>query len=732
MKVLKMKDNSKKQKSKREKKSKEANIKKNRVTLGDRIVNNCTFTAIRLGMISVMPLMVIGSFALMFMSLPIPIYQKFINGLFGGIIVEILDFVYSGIFGFFAVILAVSTSVNYAMAKQKQRKESIHMGDIIVLTLITIAALAGTLGIQYENFDVEQFGNLNTFIALFVALVSSKLYFAIKKTQWFRFREKGTLNDNVYTSAIEGIVPAIIIIGLFIAIRWLFIGVFSVDTIQALLEKWANELVMAVDHNFGEGLAVLLLTHIMWLFGIHGNNVLDPIVEQNFVQISGDIFNKTFQDTFVIIGGCGTVLSLIIAILLFARKQNVKNIAKLATSSVIFNISEIVVFGLPVILNPVFIVPFICLPIFNYVVAYGAMYFELVPKVVNEVEWTTPIILNAYQATGSWRAIVLQLFCIGVGVIVYKPFVALFEKQSDKRFAQDVKLLVEALQRDEDENRVVMYTEQQDSLGNIARMLAMDLEEAISRQQLFLMYQPQVNAKEVCVGAEALLRWDHPIAGFIYPPLIIQLAREMNILHRVEEFIMDRACSAIKRIEHEIDSDFKISINLTNGSLEWDGFENALAKAVEKYNVPNNKLWLEITERDAISSSIDTIEKIKSIKNKGHKFLIDDFGMGHTSLLYLQTNQFDVLKLDGILTRDILENKRNSEIIASIAHLSKSLKFDIIAEYVGTREQRDELAEIGCYAFQGNLYSKPLFLDDLVVWMKEHTEETYNEDVSDI
>lgn len=708
MKVLKMKENKEKQK---------------KISITDKIESNCTFTAIRQGMISVIPLVVVGSFALMLMSLPIPVYQRFINGVFNGIIVELLDFVYSGIFDFFAVILAVATSINYALAKQRQRKEPVQTGDIVVLALITLVSLAGTLGIQYGTFKISDLSNLNTFIAMFVALVSGKLFFFLKKTKLFKFTTKGTINNSVYTSAIEGIAPSILIISSFVAIRWMFIGVFGVNSIQELLESSANELILSVDYNFGEGLAVLLLVHILWFFGIHGNNVLDPIVERNFTEVGTEIYSKTFQDTFVILGGCGAVLCLVVAILLFAKKKNVKNIGVLASSSVIFNISEIIVFGMPVILNPIFVLPFICIPIFNYVLCYGAMYFDIVPKVVNEVEWTTPIFLNAYQATGSWKAVVLQLICFSLNVLAYKPFVKKFEMQTDKRYAEDVLALVEMMKIDEESNRDEIYTERQDEFGNVARMLAQELEEAIEQKQLFLVYQPQVNAKEICVGAEALLRWKHPVVGFIYPPLIIQLAREKGILHKIEELIMDRACSAIKSIEHQIDVDFKISINLTNGSLEWEGFEAALAKYVSKYNVPNNKLWLEITERDAISSSIDTIEKIKSIKSKGHKFLIDDFGMGHTSLLYLQTNQFDVLKLDGILTRDILENKRNSQIISSIAHLGKSLQFDIIAEYVGTREQRDELAELGCYAFQGNLYSQPISLDELIVWMKEHSEE---------
>jgi len=693
----------------------------NKKSFLDRIEGNCSFTAIRHGMISIIPLMVIASIALMIISLPIPAYQDFINGIFDGKVVELLDFIYSGVFDAFAIILAVATSISYSIKKQKQMQQPINISDILVLTLITLASLVATLGIQYEDFSVSMLSNLNTITALFVSLVSAKMFYGIKKIKFFKYINRGTVNDNIYTGAIEGLIPAIVIIGFFSVFRLLFEFVFNVDSLQELFVIAANNMLNAVDNNFGEGLVIIFMTHIMWFFGIHGNNVLQPIVENKYTDISASIYTKTFQDSFVIIGGCGTVLCLVLAILIFSRKKNIRNIASLASSTVIFNISEIVAFGLPVILNPTFLVPFLCLPIFNYLVSYATVYLDLVPNVTNQVEWATPIILNAYQATGSWRGILLQIALITVGTLVYKPFVDLFEKQNDKRFSEDVKELVELLKRDEENNKEVVYTELQDEYGNIARLLANELEEAVEKKELFLVYQPQVDANDICVGGEALIRWKHPLADYIYPPLIIKLAREKGFLYKVEKFIIESACKDIHRIEEEVDVDFKISVNLTNGSLEWDGLEECIARNVSKYDVPNNRLWLEITERDAISSSVDTIEKIQNLKNKGHKFLIDDFGMGHTSLLYLQTNQFDVLKLDGILTKDILENKRNSKIVEVIAQLGSSLKVDIIAEYVTTREQRDELVEMGCYAFQGNLYSVPIKIDEFIVWMKEHS-----------
>ena len=167
-----------------------------------------------------------------------------------------------------------------------------------------------------------------------------------------------------------------------------------------------------------------------------------------------------------------------------------------------------------------------------------------------------------------------------------------------------------------------------------------------------------------------------------------------------------------------------MSVNLTNESLEWDGIEACIENVVQKYQFPNVQLGLEITEQDALSSSIDITKKIEALKAKGHRFLIDDFGMGHTSLVYLQTKYFNIVKLDGSLTRDVIHNETNRDIIASIVYLGRSLKFKIIAEYVENEAQRDELKKLGCDAFQGYLYSKPIKLDELMSWIKGSGHES--------
>ena len=695
-------------------------IKKVLMQITDKMENSCVLGAIRQGMIMMIPLLVVGYLSAMLVNLPISAYQSFMHHLLGGRVEEFFLCLYSCVNRFFSVFLAAAVSVGYSIMMRRKKGVNESTGSIIILVIITLAAFAGYSGIQYDDFSVDKFSNMHTFSALLVALISSVAYYALKGRGLFRMiGQHGMNTDSVYIAAIEGIGPAVIIIGFFSLLHQLFNVCFGVDGIQELMEQIFNYLLTPIKNGLGSGLIVIFLTHGLWFLGFHGHNMLDTVIKQHFTDVTAGIFSKTMQDVFVLLGGAGAMLCLVTAILLFARKKDVRHLAFMAAPTVIFNISEIALFGIPVIFNPIFLVPFILVPIANFLITYGAIYSGIVPHIVNEVDWTTPILLSGYQATGSWRGAVLQVVCLTAGVLIYRPFVQIYEEQSRLRIARDVKRLVEEMQREEENNSIGILTKREDNLGYVARVLASELAEAVRNKELFMMYQPQVNCDGECIGVEALIRWNHPELGFIYPPLIIQLAKEAHILHKLEQFIFDEAAGAVTQMKPETSSEFKVSVNITNESLEWDGIEQCIADVVEKYHIPNEWFCLEITEQDALSTSIDIADKIKNLKAKGHKFLIDDFGMGHTSLMYLQTGYFNAVKLDVSLTRDVLDNERNSDIIGSIVYLSRSLDFKIIAEYVETGEQRDELERLGCHVFQGYLYSKPLKLEDLLVWMKQ-------------
>lgn len=685
--------------------------------ISDYFDNNILFKSVRQGMVMMIPLLVSNAVALMLSSIPFSGYQEFLKNLWNGRIAAFLGLIRSASEGALAIGLVLTTCFSYAMQREKSR------ADAVTVMLVAVVSLIGFSGIEQGNVSVEALGGHNTFAALFIALGCSVLFFKIRDTKFFRIRWRGIGADACYAETVSGVIPALLVVAFFVILHQVFVAVFHVDSLQKILELVVRKVIAPTENDIPAAIFILLLVHGMWLVGIHGSYVLGSVIYENFGVISEEaVYNKTFQDVFVCMGGTGSLLCLVVAILLFSKKGNIKNIAKLSFPTVIFNISEIISFGLPVILNPIFAIPYLLVPLVMCVISYVAIYTGIVPHVVSEVEWTTPVFLSGYLATGSVAGSILQAVCLVIGILIYLPFLRLFEKQRERQMVKNVKELTDELQRQEEVNAIMPLTERKDMLGGTAKVLAEDLKDAIRDRKLFFLYQPQMNAEGECIGAEALIRWIHPIAGFIYPPLIIQLAREEKLLHDIEAYMFDEAAHTISEIEKEIHTEFKISVNITNESLLWEDLEYCIADKVSKYHITSKRLWLEITEQDALISSREVLDKMRRLKEQGHKFLIDDFGMGHTSLLYLQTNYFSVVKLDGSLTKDVLKNDRDKEIIAAITELGRSLHFDTIAEYVETEEQKDLLLAIGCDAFQGYYYSRPIPMAELILWMRQHQE----------
>jgi EAL domain-containing protein (putative c-di-GMP-specific phosphodiesterase class I) len=157
-----------------------------------------------------------------------------------------------------------------------------------------------------------------------------------------------------------------------------------------------------------------------------------------------------------------------------------------------------------------------------------------------------------------------------------------------------------------------------------------------------------------------------------------------------------------------------LSVNVTVTTLYDKRFVSFLQTLAQRYSLKPGNICIEITEETELVTTEETGRLLKQIKSFGYTFALDDFSMGHTSLQYLQHNQFDLVKLDGNLVKSILTNDRTREIISSIVYLSKSLDFKVLAEFVETAEQRDALERIGCLLYQGYLFSPAIDKESLI------------------
>ena len=683
--------------------------------------NNIFLTVVRRGLTMIIPFVLVGGISCALINLPFVDYSSDFVQKYFGILIKILTSVYNGTFGLFSLAMVISFSLSFGMEKNET------VDKVAMYLMVALAAYGAQLGVGTNHFDMESIGTKGSFSAIFIALVSCYLYEKLKKSSLFTMRKYTMGMESICASALAAFLPMIIIVAIVMAFAQVLYMCFDVYSLHELFSKLSCALFDNLSNSFGSGLLYTFKLHLLWLLGFHGSHLLEPVAQTTFANATGaSLFSKSFFDTYVVMGGCGTTICVLIILIFFYRKDRLGNLAKISAPMTIFNLNEVLNFGVPIILNPIMGIPFILTPIACYCIAYGATAIGLVPRLVTEVPWSTPIIISGYVATDSIRGALLQIVCIVVGICIYFPFLRIHKRMQEVYAKEKIKMLVTELQEKEQENEKPMFITRADSLGLISRMLVEDLKVAINQDKLYMLYQPQVDAEGRCIGGEALLRWKHPLYGMIFPPLMIYLAKEGELLPALEEKIFDMAGAAIKKTSEEYGEDFKISVNITAKSLLWD-VESCIDASLKKYDIPAERMWIEMTEQDVMSNADMVIEKLKRLDAKGHTLLIDDFGMGHTSLMYLQHDFFRVVKLDGSLVKNITDNVTNQKIVASVVELGRELGVEIISEYVETEQHRDKLYELGCHWYQGYLYSKPIPLDEFIGFINKYNKESKEE-----
>jgi diguanylate cyclase (GGDEF)-like protein len=238
--------------------------------------------------------------------------------------------------------------------------------------------------------------------------------------------------------------------------------------------------------------------------------------------------------------------------------------------------------------------------------------------------------------------------------------------------------------------------------------LEQELRKAIDEDELVLHYQPQVNLKTgELIGAEALVRWQHPVKGLVSPDVFIPLAEESGLINQLSDWVLENAAVQLKRWiqqRHQL----TLAVNLSVKDLMAEELHTKLHDLMRRNSLPRNVLELEITESTLMDHPELMITEIDKIKRMGITIAVDDFGSGYSSLNYLKRLPVDVLKIDRSFIADIESDPSDSAIVAGIIGLGKSLKMKTVAEGVETEAQRTILEKLGCDNYQGYLYSKPL------------------------
>ena len=282
-----------------------------------------------------------------------------------------------------------------------------------------------------------------------------------------------------------------------------------------------------------------------------------------------------------------------------------------------------------------------------------------------------------------------------------------------------------AMYRAKDEGRATyrFYTEELTANAFERVLLEGNLRNALERDELFLVYQPQVDIRSGRVrGVEALLRWQHPGIGTVSPAKFIPVAEDCGLIRPIGAWVLYQAC---KQARQWLDAglDFgTMSVNVAGPQLQRVGFVQAVRDALTASGLPASRLELEVTENFIMHQSSNGVGQLHELRGLGTGLAIDDFGTGYSSLSYLKTLPIDKLKIDQSFVRDIPQDADDMAITRAIIAMGSSLRLSVIAEGVETREQAAFLLEHGCELAQGYLFSRPQRAETLTEWLREHSQ----------
>ncbi|PSW18943.1 PAS domain S-box protein [Photobacterium sanctipauli] len=270
-------------------------------------------------------------------------------------------------------------------------------------------------------------------------------------------------------------------------------------------------------------------------------------------------------------------------------------------------------------------------------------------------------------------------------------------------------------------NRLVKFSEEMNKEARMQLWLEIELQKALQNNGLEVWYQPKVNARDFAIdGAEALVRWKHPVEGYISPGQFIPVAERSGLIEQLGQVVMREVFTTVRKWKEHGLLTGKVAINLSPqqfGNPNLIAFVDKLRKST---GVNPNDITFELTESAVMSDGEHTIQMLNAIKKLGFSLSIDDFGTGYSSLSYLARFPLDELKIDRAFIKDIETVPKQVTLIENIINLGKSLNMSVVAEGVETRQQATLLSNLNCNSIQGFHFYKPAPKNELEAILHKH------------
>ncbi|MCL1887055.1 MAG: EAL domain-containing protein [Betaproteobacteria bacterium] len=691
--------------------------------------------AVRDGLALTMPIMLAGTVAILINSFPLAAYQNFMLSTFGEQWKLFGQYIYIGTFGIMSVFMV--PTIACSLAENYNERYPFDRISPVIAAVVVFSSVFCILEPVNNNtaLPLQWMGVYGLLLSIVTAVLSWTFFRFLLRFPQLRVNFYTGSSAVSMTQVMNTLFPAVLTIFFFAGIKALTKAYGITDLHETVYRLLSTPFHTLGGHHLGTAILYGFARHFLWFFGIHGSNVLEPVMRELYIPASLVnienvragleplyILTKPFFDCYTSVGGAGSTGALLIALLLRHRDNGVRKIAKISIVPSIFNVNEILMFGLPIVLNPVFIVPFILVPIVSTIISYYACQFGIVPMTAHDVAWNIPVIINAYLSTGSVNAIVLQLINVLIGVMIYLPFVILDDRIKTNRFRENFRRLLNmALDYNSAAISGQRLLNQPGEVGLMAYNLANDFRQAINRNELYLEYQPQIDSNTGKVyGVESLARWHHPTIGRIPPPLFITLSEDTGFILPLGLWVLEESVRQAAEWRKAGLTDLVMSVNISARQLEDPELPEKILEIIQRHALPVENLKLEVTESIALTTHMAQSGVLARLNESNIRLAIDDFGMGHSSLTYLKRFSVASLKVDSVLSRDVLTSRSSCEIVATIAELCHSLNIELIAEFVDNEPQLLKLRSLGCYNIQGYFYSPPLRAKEAFAYITQH------------
>lgn len=409
---------------------------------------NRYLSAVKNSFMAAMPLLIVGSFFVLFANFPVQAYTDFMVNTFGETWQNIFNMPNDISMSMMTVYVVIGVANELGRSYGLDRLGAIFAGIAAFFVVTPMYGFADSdLGV---GIPLSNLGASGLFVGIIVAILAVEMMHFADKKGW-KIKMPDSVPQNVANS-FSNLIPILIIIVVFNFVRIGFEATAYGNVQNFIFENLQTPLT-ALGNTLPATILVLLVEGALWSFGIHGANVVGSVMQPIWLSLTAEnlsafqagnevpnIINYQFYSSFIKVGGSGATLGLCLLLLFFSKSKQFKAIGKLSIVPEIFTINETIIFGIPIVLNPIMIIPFILTPIILAIVAYFSMSTGLVPAAngVN-IPWTTPPIIAGFLVSG-WRGALLNVVQIGIGLLVYLPFFRAADNMAYQKEMENEKL----------------------------------------------------------------------------------------------------------------------------------------------------------------------------------------------------------------------------------------------------------------------------------------------------